>query len=278
MRGNGRKVSADERIQLNRIAGDNQILQVNRAVEGAVVIADKEGGDVIVLLCLRNQRAHGLLDAEVAVDGDEIGRHGTADFIRPIGADKLDIVLRFRIELFNQRASQFGRYGFQRVNGVVGIHRFNDGRGVILRKLAQIFSGIADKGKYIADAPDAQQTIQTRTLMGIELLKRGGDIAFVCVGERDLKLFIGLLAVHQLDERVDTSRHIHDLFAHGFAFFHSYGDDEGAALRISAGNSVLLWGLGQSPNRTFLISSDTCESGQERAVCRPRRGGRKDAE
>ena len=52
--------------------------------------------------------------------------------------------------------------------------------------------------------------------MGIELLKRGGDIAFVCVGERDLNLFIGLFAVHQLDERVDASRHIQNFFAQGF--------------------------------------------------------------
>ena len=52
--------------------------------------------------------------------------------------------------------------------------------------------------------------------MNIELLKRGGDIAFVCVGERDLNLLIGLFAVHQLDERVDTPRHIQNFFAQGF--------------------------------------------------------------
>lgn len=52
--------------------------------------------------------------------------------------------------------------------------------------------------------------------MGIELLKRGGDIAFVGIGERDLNLLIGSVAVHQLDERVDTPRHIQNFFAQGF--------------------------------------------------------------
>ena len=57
---------------------------------------------------------------------------------------------------------------------------------------------------------------KTCALMGIELLKRGGDIPFVGIGERDLNLLIGLFAVHQLDERVDTPRHIQNFFAQGF--------------------------------------------------------------
>ena len=257
MRQNGREMAADERIQRGILARDDQILEGDGTVKRAVVVADEEGGDVVVLLGLRNQRAHGLLDGQMAVDGDEVRAHRAADFIRLVGADEADVVLRFGIELLHQGAAQFGGDGFQRVNRVVGVHGLDDVGSLLLRQLAEVLARVADIGEDVAQPLDAEQAIQPRALANVEQLERGGDVALVRVVQHDGELLVGLAAgAKQARQLADTGGHgkrfcpfvFHSdpLFLHEFM---NLVEHELRAVRVRQGGEALTQQLAIRPKR-----------------------------
>ena len=156
-------------------ADDIAVWLLGKFLEKKMCIRDR-GGDVVVFLGLCNQRAHGLFDGKMAANGDEVRAHRAADFVRLIGADEADIMLRLRVELFHQRAAQFRGDGFQRVHGVVRIHRFHDIGGLLLRQFAQIFTRIADIGEHVAKPFRTDQAVELCALMGIDVYKRQARI------------------------------------------------------------------------------------------------------
>ena len=123
--------SADDVFQRIIFPRNDQVFQIDSSIKMILSVFHVHSSDIVILSRLADQLTHGLADAQIPMDHDEIGGHLTTDFIIFIRLDHFDIVTGFFIHQTNQffldQIIQF----IQHINRVIGIHVGNDLRHLV---------------------------------------------------------------------------------------------------------------------------------------------------
>ena len=195
-----RKRLRDQRFQRHISSRHNQIFQVHRPVKSPVVILHKQRGNIVIVLCLRNQCTHRLLDREASANFNKICGHLAADLILLIRADELDILLGLLINQLDQLLSGLLIDLLEHIHRIIGIHIFDNVCCLFKRKLSQIFPGVIKIRKDFRHTLSAQNMIEHFALSLIQLVKRIRDIIVMVVGELLSNLLSALTASNQFHQ------------------------------------------------------------------------------
>ena len=138
----------DEALQRLPRSGNDEIFQVDGAVEHPVLIGDVEDGDVVVVIRLGDELAHGLLDGEGAADLDEVGGHHAADLILLIRTDQLNVLGGLLVHQGDQLFTDVVIHLLQDVHGVIGVHVLDDVRRIIRFQFFQVGAHVVQIGEH----------------------------------------------------------------------------------------------------------------------------------
>ena len=162
----------DQVFQTHVIPCHDQILEIDGAVKGSVVVLHKQRRDIVILLRLCDQGTHRLLDGEALADLDEVCGHLAADLVLLIGTDQLDILLGLLVDQLDQLPP--GRLVdlLEHIHGVVGIHVLDDIRGALELQFPKVSAWIIEIGKDLGDALIAERVVEDLALIAAQLVKR----------------------------------------------------------------------------------------------------------
>ena len=123
--------STDDIFQGIIFPRNDQVFQIDSSIKMILSVFHVHSSDIVVLSRLADQLTHGLADAQILMDHDEIGSHLTTDFIIFIRLDHFDIVTGFFIHQANQFLLDQIIQFIQHINCVIGIHVRNDLRHLV---------------------------------------------------------------------------------------------------------------------------------------------------
>ena len=123
--------STDDIFQGIIFPRNDQVFQIDSSIKMILSVFHVHSSDIVILSRLADQLTHGLADAQILMDHDEIGSHLTTDFIIFIRLDHFDIVTGFFIHQANQFLLDQIIQFIQHINRVIGIHVGNDLRHLV---------------------------------------------------------------------------------------------------------------------------------------------------
>ena len=123
--------STDDVFQRIIFPRNDQVFQIDSSIKMILSVFHVHSSDIVILSRLADQLTHGLADAQILMDHDEIGSHLTTDFIIFIRLDHFDIVTGFFIHQANQFLLDQIIQFIQHINCVIGIHVRNDLRHLV---------------------------------------------------------------------------------------------------------------------------------------------------
>ena len=123
--------STDDIFQGIIFPRNDQVFQIDSSIKMILSVFHVHSSDIVILSRLADQLTHGLADAQILMDHDEIGSHLTTDFIIFIRLDHFDIVTGFFIHQANQFLLDQIIQFIQHINCVIGIHVRNDLRHLV---------------------------------------------------------------------------------------------------------------------------------------------------
>ena len=123
--------STDDIFQGIIFPRNDQVFQIDSSIKMILSVFHVHSSDIVILSRLADQLTHGLADAQILMDHDEIGSHLTTDFIIFIRLDHFDIVTGFFIHQTNQFLLDQIIQFIQHINRVIGIHVGNDLRHLV---------------------------------------------------------------------------------------------------------------------------------------------------
>ena len=232
----------DQILQLRALAGDDQILEIDRAVERTVAVEGVQGGDIVVIGGLPHERAHGLLDRQILADGNVVRRHLAADLVIVVRADQMDILRRVGVHQLQQLAPLVVVELVEHVDGVVRVHALQHVGGALGIQFLDIRADVVQIGEHVAHPVDAEDAVQPLALALSQLGERLGDIAVVIVVEGLAQLadraaaadqagqFLGVVAVGGHGRLVLPGRAL-DLICHGADLLSAAHGEDGPAVR-----------------------------------------------
>ena len=163
--------------------GDDEVFQVDGAVELVVLVHDVEGRDVVVLARLLHQLTHGLPDGHVLPDADVVGGHAAADLVLAVGEQHLHIFGGVFVQLADDLGFILFLEVVQSVHGVVRVHVGNDVGGLLAGQFFQVRFCVVQIGEDLGHGIHAQNGIELLALVGRQGCEGVGKVVLVVIRE-----------------------------------------------------------------------------------------------
>ena len=163
--------------------GDDEVFQVDGAVELVVLVHDVEGRDVVVLARLLHQLTHGLPDGHVLPDADVVGGHTAADLVLAVGEQHLHIFGGVFVQLADNLGFILFLEVVQSVHGVVRVHVGNDVGGLLAGQFFQVRFCVVQIGEDLGHGIHAQNGIELLALVGRQGCEGVGKVVLVVIRE-----------------------------------------------------------------------------------------------
>ena len=199
----------DQAFQTFLCPGNDEVFQVDGAVEVLVFIHHIQGGDVVVFSGLLYQLAHRLPDGHIVFDGDVVGGHPAADLVLVIGEQHLHIFHRVLVQLVDDLVFIGIVKILQCVHRIVRVHVGNDLGGLVAGQLLQIRLGIVQIGKDLGNGIHTQNGIERLAFGGGQRLQRIRQIFFMVIRQFFSQFRLGQTAVN------DAQNFLYIILLHG---------------------------------------------------------------
>ena len=191
--------------------GDDEVFQVDGAVELVVLVHDVEGRDVVVLARLLHQLTHGLPDGHVLPNADVVGGHAAADLVLAVGEQHLHIFGGVFVQLADDLGFILFLEVVQSVHGVVRVHVGNDVGGLIAGQFFQVRFCVVQIGEDFGHGIHAQNGIELLALVGRQGCEGVGKVVLVVIRELFGQLCLGQTAVDDLQNLLHIIFLLHGL-------------------------------------------------------------------
>ena len=182
--------------------GDDQILQIDRAAEGAFLVNHIESGHIVVLRGLTDQLAHSALNGGVFRDLDIVGTHFAADLVLVEGGQQTDLTAKLRGQQVGQLVALQFAQSLQKLHSGGGFHqcqRFHLlAHGKKLEKLCDVLAVFqyADQGLH------GQKTEKAAALLTAQFFQGKGDVLFVVICDLLSHLFRGQVTADKSNDLI----------------------------------------------------------------------------
>ena len=200
MIGQIRIVGTDQVFEIGPLSCDDEVLQIDRTVESAVVIHNIDRRDIVVVSGLPDQFMHGLADGKTFFDLDIIRRHVAADLVVFIRQDHTDIffvvVIQHTDQFFLDRLVQI----FQDIGSVIGVHFVDDLDGTLQTEFFQILVGIFDIGEDLGCVFRTEQRIDLFAFFRCQKYPGIGDIILMIVRQSAQQFFFRKIAAEYIQQ------------------------------------------------------------------------------
>ena len=167
-----------ERVALAR---DDEVFEIDRAVESVVGIHNIDRGDVVVLGGLLDELVHCGFDAQPLGDDDAVRRHNAADLVLAVDPEPRDLAALRLVHELDERVFLTAFECFEVVHRSVGVHAREHVHPPPEAQFIEIRRhrlGVFEHGRELRGV---KRVVDPLPLGGGERFERGGDVVFVIV-------------------------------------------------------------------------------------------------
>ena len=199
------------------LARDDEVFEIDRAVEGVVAAHNVDRGDVVVLGGLRDEAAHRLLDAQPLRNNDAVGRHDAADLVLAVDPEPRDLAALRLVHELDERIFLAAFECFEIVHRGVGVHAREHVHPPPETQFIEIRRHRLGVFEHRGELRGVERVIDPLPLRERERLERGGDVIFVIVEQLLAERFRREIAADELRQLPVVIR-VAELHEFGFVF------------------------------------------------------------